>query len=286
MIGKYDINNIFPEELSETMEIQPLEVESGELPFLDGLIIDWVDKADKNAFSKQALLVEHYIKKRVPTVIYDRNFTLLNKEYNWLQKFKTFFFEPAINNRIGFGYLPQYTQMLSMDDFDLWEERDRNIDLLYMGPLKNKLSSFERYYKEFASLYPDAVVAYCDDTLPIEKIQEYNDCNLRLYKNPNWNDVKCTLLIDSSKNYRIGYLDPVIFEAMKNGCIPLLPAEHRYFGNMFGYDINSHIDVDFYVSTIGDASEAIIEDIYNRIESYYSEFTINYFCDIIKGCFK
>jgi hypothetical protein len=268
------------------MEIQPLEVESEELPFLDGLIIDWVDKSNKNAFLKQAVLVEHYIKKRVPTVIYDRTFVLISKEYNWLQKFNTFFFEPAINNRVGFGYLPQFTNMLSMDDFDLWEERERKVDLLYTGSLKDKLSSFEDYYKKFISLYPDNVVAYCDGTIPSDKIQEYSDSGLILSTHPDWKNVKCTILIDNTKNYRIGYLDPVIFEAMKNGCVPLLPAEHRYFGNMFEYNINSHIDVDFYVSTIGNASEAIIEDIYNRIESYYSEFTINYFCDTIRRCFK
>ena len=66
------------------------------------------------------------------------------KEYIWLKRFQVFFFEPAINNRIGFTYVPQWTSPIKDNWDDKFREMKRSIDLFYTGNLNNKTKTFEK----------------------------------------------------------------------------------------------------------------------------------------------
>ena len=282
MIGIFDITNNFKKIFLESYTVLD-SIEN--LPKLDGLYIDWVDRSDRENFAKQAFFLEYYTKKKVPTVVYDRYMKVKHKEYKWLDKFNTYFFEPALNNRLGFKYLPYWTELLSMDNFDLLELKDeRSVDLAYNGIITDKMMYFEGYYKSFSKFYPNRKVVYCDGDIPKKKVEEFKECNLKSVNNIDWKDVRHTLLIDSYKNYNIGYLDPYVFDVMKHGCVPMIPIQHRYFLGMF-QNVKDYNDMAWFVDAETDISEALIEDIYINIELYYPEFMVQYAQDSIKECF-
>ena len=283
MIGIFDITNNFKKIFLESYTVIG-SIEN--LPKLEGLYIDWVDRSDRENFAIQAFLLEHYTKKKVPTVVYDRYMKVKYKEYKWLDKFNTYFFEPALNNRLGFKYLPYWTDLLSMDNFDLLEKKDkRSIDLAYDGILTNKMMYFEGYYKTFSKLYPNRRVVYCDNDLPKKKVEEFEEYNIKKVDSIDWKDVKYTVPIDSYKNYNIGYLDPYVFEVMEQGCVPMMPIQHKYFLGIF-QNVKDYTDIAWFVDAKTDISEALIEDIYKNIEWYYPEFTLEYAKDLIGECFR
>jgi len=282
MIGIFDITNNFKKIFLESYTV----IDSIEnLPKIDGLYIDWIDRSDRENFAIQAVLIEYYSKKKVPTVIYDRHMKVKHKEYKWLSKFNTFFFEPALNNRLGFRYLPHWTDMLSIDSFDLLESKDkRSVDLAYNGNLTDKMMDFEGYYKLFSNMYPGRKVVYRDSDLPKKKVKEFSGFNLVNVNSVDWKDVRHTLLIDSYRKYSIGYLDPYVFDVMEQGCVPLIPIQHKYFLGIF-QNVKNWSDMAWFIDMETDVSEALIDDIYNNILSYYPEFMVEYAQDMILECF-
>jgi len=282
MIGIYDITGDF--KFNVGGDIKLFNVGDVVFPKIDGLYIDWVGNWRKSAFTFQAMLIEKYIKNKIPVVIYDRYMCMTWKEYEYLKKFNTYFFEPAINNRSEFDYLPQWTNMLSMEDFNILEVRKRNIDLAYGHALKNRFKSFEKYYQEFSEHSTNRNIVYSDGNIHNDKIRDFKNSNLKLVKSYAWDDVRFTVCIDMQKNYDIGYLDPYIFMVMSKGCVPLIPIEHRYFGSI-GMTIKNFNDMRWLIESEQDIKEIIIEDIYKSIEMYYPEFTMEYAEDKLKRCF-
>jgi len=286
MIGVFDITNNY-KKLELQMDTVFLEVEDVEFPDLNGLIIDWVDKSKGHAFTKQALLIDYYTRKKIPIVIYDRNMKVTRKEYKWLNKFRTFFFEPALNHRLGFRYLPHWVEMLSMNNFNLEKKIERSIDLAYPKNLRGRMKCFEKYYVEYAKMQPDTIIIYCGDNLPHWKVETYKEHGLKNLPTVDWSHTRFTLAIDSKRNYNIGYLDPYIFTAMKHGCVPFIPSEHKYFNGIFkGLEIGKYHEMSWFINSKTDMKEAMIEGVYKDIEKYYPEFTIEYASNMISECFK
>jgi len=286
MIGVFDTTGNF-DKLPLDYEVVGL-TNITDAPKVDALYIDWVSKDQKDNFMLQAMLMDHYTTaSKVPMVVYDRNLTMSYKEYNWLRKFDIYFLEPALNNREGFKYQPQWTEMLSMDDFNLIKTLKRKFSIAYNGYLMDKLKPFEKYYKKVAMMYPEIRVVYEDNSIPEDKIKEYSDSNLSKVYEINWSDVVFTILIDNPKNYRIGYLDPYIFKAMRHGCVPFIDHQHRYFVGMFDKLVtSSYNDIRWLMDGKGTFNEAIIQDIYEDIENLYPEFTMEYAAKTIKDCFR
>ena len=69
-------------------------------------------------------------------------------------------------------------------------------------------------------------------SLPKSKIDEYKNAGVTR-KDFSYKDIKCFLLIDTPRNYEIGYLNPHVFDMMYMGILPLLPAEHKFYHSVF-----------------------------------------------------
>ena len=257
MIGT--INLDITKQLNDVISKDVKPLIDPKLPFLKGLIIDWVDKDDEN-FLYQAKVIDHYVRKKIPIAIYDRFMSITNKEYKWLSKFSVTFFEPVINHRQGFYYLPQWQDFNS--DF-LEMDHTRPIDLAYKG---NEINHIQKYYKDFKNYFPDYNVVYDDF---------------------DWKDVKFYVAIDSFNSYGMGYLSENVFEAMKNGCMVLLPYEHKYFHSMFEQDIvGTFRMMELFLKNFTQTMrEDSIMGVYSQIQKYYNEFTIDNAVNMLKGVF-
>lgn len=243
-----------------------------DLPDLNGLFIDWISDQDEFEFAHQAVIIENFIKKGIPTVLFDRHLTLSYKEFSWLNKFNITFLEPAINNRIGFEYFPFWTEPLKPFNY-LIEDEPRKIDLAYQGDLFDKIESFERYYKEYARLYPKRKVVFQTkpDTLA-HKIDEWSNHNL-IQSEVDFKDVGFSIIIGSKKEYKIGYIPENLFEIMKNGCIPIFPRKHRFFGTTF--DMISFDDLDYIITNWDKIRKVLIEDMFKNMLEVWPEMNIS-----------
>lgn len=256
---------------------------TGELK-VDALFIDWLPRnlTDQDKLAKQASLVEACAKRKKTVVLFDRYLDINEREYKYLKKFNTFFFEPAINYREGFEFLPPWTICWNLTQLPTYGgEGNRSIDLGYIGSLKNRLKGFEKYYVGFAELYPKYNASYTS-SLPKTKIDEYRDAGVTK-KEFTFKDIKCFMLIDTPRNYEIGYLNPDIFDIMQMGCFPLLPEEHRFYHSVFSV-IEDIKFMPFYIETWNAVRETMLLDIYNNIKSVFPEMDIEYTVDTIRKC--
>lgn len=254
------------------------------MPKLDGIFIDWVDQSIMpDEYAMQAAIVEKYLKTKIPFVVFDGELSMTKREYDWLKRFKVFFFEPALQNRREFGYLPHWIDELKTD-FEREEERPFALAYSTVN-LEDKLKSFEKYYRKYAQLFPDKKVLYQADKLDKVKYQQYERDNMVNQAMIDWAEVDFTILIDSKRNYEIGYLDPWIICIMEDGCVPLLPLEHRFFGNMFHkLTVDNIEDVDYIVRSFAKIKWTLLDDIYHNIKTLYPEFLIENVAEVIKNC--
>jgi len=284
MIGilSKEVNHEFVKKLDMPVDI----IKEDSFPDISGLFIDWVPKLpnSEDAWLKQASLLQYYIKKDIPIVIFDRYFYLNEKEVNWIKKFNVSLFEPALNSgRQGFRYLPEWIDSLEIKT----EYNDeREYDLIYSG-IDYNISEFEKWIAEYAMLFTDKKVAYSMNSLLSEFKREE-------YKTKNLNEIdlgytvgKTTLAIDSKKSYQRGYFDSRYFDAMRNGCLPFLPIQHKYFHGLFnGLIIEDIKELDLHVSMFSKLKDTIIEEIFERIKSDWNEFTIEHAIDVIRNCLE
>ena len=261
IIGIYNCNGCLSDELLKDHSIITLD-KITEYPEIDGLFIDWSSKNRKDLFLRQANIIQKYIKK-IPIVIFDRNFSISKKEYKWFKRFKVHLFEPALKYRDGFLYMPHWSEMISIDHFDI-EEGKRDIKLGYIGNIKDRYRSFENYYLTIASKWPKIKVYY-NSEIDEYKIDEYNNANLK-NKKFSYSDVELSIIIGNNNDYINGHLDSYIFEMMKSGCLPLLPYEHKYFSGMFRHTILNNVNDITWYNGWDDIRFASIAHIYNTIK--------------------
>lgn len=281
LLGVFDYEQKFPTEISDSYNMIFLDTNlKGDLPDIDRLFIDLLPKSNIDGYARQAEIILHYVKKNVRTFIFDRYLSLEKKEYNWLKKHNVRFFEPAVRGRFGFGYLPQWIE-IPTEYYCNFETEKRNIDLAYSGELSDKFISFEKYYVKYANLYSDRKVIY--DDFDCIKNNEYKQTDVKLQKF-DWKDVRRTIVIDKPQNYQRGYLNESFLDAMKNGCLPLLAKEHKYFHLMFeGLVISNFDSLRWSMSKgIDIISNTLLSEIFERIERYYPEFTSSYASNIIR----
>jgi hypothetical protein len=223
------------------------------LPIVNALFIDWMnDKSASKEFALQGVIIKHYTKKGVPITIYDRYMSINQKEYEWLKKFNNVkLFEPALNNRVGFGYIPHWIKPITY----MVEEKDnsRSVDLGYCG--SRDISSFGKYYLEY--------------------VKKYNTRSV-IYENVEWSNVNFTVAIGSENDYNIGYLNSNVIDAINNGCMVLCPIEHKYYVGMFyEYTVNNIDLIEYFVSLENnEMKQACLLSLYDRISNSYPEFLL------------
>ena len=265
------------------------ELDDFEDSSIKGIFIDWVPKVPvhEDDWMRQASLLQAYIKTGIPIVIFDRHFSLTEKEVKWVKKFNTYLFEPALNSgRIGFNYMPEWVSNLeiSIDD----EDREHDVVWSY-HQLEYQLKGFEKWIKDYARLFPDKKVAYSTFNISEFKQEEFKKDNLIFLEqhHPIYNEGLFTVAFDTKESYEMGYMSPMYFFAMGLGCLPLLPAEHKYFHGMFkGLVINDVKDMDYYVSLFRKVTDVTIEEVLERIKSEWSEFTVDHAADRVKACYE
>jgi hypothetical protein len=272
---------------------QPFNLE--ECPDIMGLFIDWVPKdVNEKHFIKQATILQEYVKRGIPVVLFDRHTAITQKEYKWLSNYNVTFMEPRVRFRHGFEWCPQWTGPLP-DRF--WtgtkEEEPRSIKLAYRGPLATQIKSFEKYYKNYAAIYPGSTTVYRCTDLDMwkghsqkNKLKEWQEHNLvpqnTLKKPFEFKDVDTTILIASYKDYASGYLPDNLFSMMKSGVIPLLPIEHRFFGAMFDHlVVKDEGDIHHAICCMPKVRGVIIEEIFDNI---YPEFKLDYMIERLMQC--
>lgn len=254
----------------------------------DGLFIDWVSKIPDNevAWMKQATLLQGYIKDNIPIVIFDREYSLKEKEVNWCKKFNTYLFEPYLNSgRSGFTYMPEWMDELEI----LFDDEDRKFDVVYSHHnLEYQLKGFEKWIQSYAMLFHDKKVAYGAYKLSSFKREQFKkDGIIRRNHYPLFSEGKITIALDTENSYNMGYMDPMHLYSMKYGCLPLLPTEHRYFHGMFkGLVISNMNDMDYFVSSMSMVKDVLIEEIFDRIKNEWNEFTSDHSLDMIKRCYE
>jgi len=254
---------------------------------ITGLFIDWVPKIPiyEDAWMAQASLLQKYIKSEIPIVIYDRTFSLTEKEVKWVKKFdNVHLFEPALySERAGFRYLPEW-----ISNFEITiDDEDRNYDVVYSHHnLEYNIHNFEKWFKDYARLFPDKKVAYSSFSDISEfKKEEYKNDNLSfLYQHhPIYHEGNITVAIDTPKAYEMGYFNPMYFHAMNLGCLPLLPVDHKYFHAMFeGLVVKDIKEMDYYISSFSYIKDVCIEEIFDRIKTEWSEFTLDHATSVLK----
>ena len=285
MIGIFSkaMDEVFLEKFN--MPYEMLDVGS-DAEKMDGLFLDWVPPSLEKDFLYQAQLIEKHVRK-IPIDIFDRHFSLTHKEVSWMRKHRVFLFEPAImTNRSEFIYLPEWCSYYSVLDTD-----ERSYDVIDISQnLEFKIEGFEKWYKEYARLFPDKKVAYYTKNIVDFKREEYKKNGLIFIEGKVLPDYTCSnfTVINGSRNiYEVGYFNPVYFIAMNQGCVPLLPDEHRFFHVLFKNLIMKDLkEMDYYVSLYGKVRGPIIEEIFERMKKYFPEFTVEYATDIIRKCYE
>jgi hypothetical protein len=249
---------------------------------ISGLFIDWIPKLPEYEvdWMKQASILQYYI-KHIPVVIFDRYFSLNEREIGFVKKYDVKLFEPALNsNRYGFTYLPEWIDSLEIEN----DEVIREYDLIYPN-LEHSIKEFDKWIGEYSLLFTDKNIGYSTKiNIPDSKKEEYRKKFLN-ETDKGYESGKTTLVIDRPKAYKMGYLNSKYFTAMRYGCLPILPAEHKYFHGLFkGLIVEDLKDLDYIVSMFGKLKDIIIEEIFDRIKKDWSEFTVEHTIDVIKGC--
>ena len=278
MIGLLNVDDVLTDELSKT--VQTIDLNKSLDDNVKALFIDWLPTVDlRNALAekliKQVSVIKHYIKKKIPIILFDRFRSLTKTEIDWFKKNNIKFFEPSLRLRSGFEYLPCWTKLKTLDDLTI-DDRQREITLLYKGNLsKDKIESFREYYVDTAKKNDKISICYHSEY----KIDPDVDLYYKSLVQPTRDDYsnsKFTILIGTQNDYRDGYIDGNIFEALEYGCIPLLPSEHRYYAALKSIytnisDISWYTEIEYHNIYLG-----IINEIYREIEKFYPEMNVEY----------
>ena len=281
MIGLYNVDPVIQRRLSESSyDVKKLD-DTDNFPKLDGIFIDWTGHTKNKTYTKQVALTDHY-RKDIPIMIYDRYMSIKTKEYEYLKKYNVSFYEPVLYHRDGFKYMPQWLKPLSEDT----DTDNTTIDLGYKGYLKDKYRSFNNYFGKVGDTF-DYTVRY-DSNVPKKISDKYKSIGIKK-SGFGWSDVRFTIAIDTEENYKKGHIAPFVLNALSHGCVVLLPIEHKYFGSMFHNLVVKHeYEINYHLQGFRKASirRVVVEEVYENIEKFYPEFTIDYTIDIIKENMK
>lgn len=280
MLGVLNVKQDIRDALSrKNVDIAGLDLLEGvDFPDISGLFIDWVTN-ESDRFPKQATIVDNYVKKGIPTVLFDRFMGITHQEYNWLRKYNVSFLEPAVINRAGFDFFPQWVDTSLKDkNGDDWDTvgfpSNPPITLGFRGTLLDKVSSFEKYYLTYSELFPN-VKTVVENSGKIKS--EWINSTIN-FDSVDYKDVAFSLAIGSRSDYMKGILPLNMFEIMlTTGCLVMLPVEHRFFGSLHPA-ITDERDLDYFIKQ-PQLRFVMIEEVIRNLEISYPEFTLKYAVD-------
>jgi len=261
------------------MKVKELASDSNEE--CDAIFLNWIktehDKKNSNKgklILKQTELVEEFTRTKKPIIIFDSQASMTEKEYSWLKKFNVVFFEPYLNHRRGFRYLPFWLKIKTLNgiQFCNW----KRTPLGYKGSISDRIQAFDKYY--VSEMYGGLEVNYDAD---IRHENNYVDFSVK--KKPiEFCDLKATILINTFNQNMCGYLHSDFVKALENNCIPLIPIENRYY-NAFESIVENDFSVWYNVKSYDLCYVGIIHQIYVDIKNYYPEMDVVYTANLIKN---
>jgi len=286
MIGVYNIKSDLKQNLSKVFQLCDLLKVHNDFPKIDGLFVDWLPSTD-NLFSHQAVIIDTYVKQGIPTIIFDRYFNLTYEHYNWLSKFSVTFLEPAICNRSGFEYFPFWTKPLDEKWYSYIKEDERPYDLIYQGELEDRVASFEKYFLGYMKIYPKTKSLTSSKwrslTKRLDEFRQYGEFTDESIK---WQNGYFTILIGSKFDYKTGYLREDLFDILKQGCLTLLPEEHRFFSGAFQrVRVEDESYLNYFFVSHKDIRPVVIEELYSKILETFPEMDINVATERIRSIF-
>lgn len=285
MIGFFNFEKQITDYFSDAIIIR---IEGDSFPEIEGLVIDWIYSPNKKqptiSFARQASIVERYVKKGLPTFIFDRFSSITFKEFKYLKKFNTKLFEPYLISRDGFGYLPFWIH--NIYDLNIYDREDREFDITFKGYLTDKIKSFEEYYVDIKQHYPKYKIAFEAD-IKNSKVNEYKDMDINYIESLDITRSKMSIVIGSKNDYKNGKLDYLYAESINNGCIPLVANDNRFY-NGFPTCIDSIKNnpipmFKLFLESTKDLKYGILMGTYEYIEKFHPEMKVNYVVDIIKN---
>ena len=281
-IGLFNVSNQeLVDELAKEFTLINLDTDM-ENP--QAIFFDWIPNEARfksPLLEKQNLLVEKCYVRKIPMLVFDRHLGITPEEYRMFKKAGSILFEPALDFRPDFIYLPFSIKMKDKQSLAINPENEkRKYSLVCNGFLDDKILSFEKYVLPHHKIYGNT--AYCC-IINKAKEKEYFDYGLSNLKDVKFADAKCALILGSTRDYKVGYLDQTFFDALKSNCIPLLPSENRYY-NL--YNITKPFQIPFYYRAYNISHFGFILELYERIEEYYPEMTVEYTVYMLKYCLK
>jgi len=282
-IGVYNIGSDLLKEMEQKLKIVPSNFST--IP--DAFYIEWYPPEhgiEDEKFIHQLTTLKYVcVKLKIPVIIFDRFLSIKSDMKKWLRKYKIKILEPSLIHGKKTEFLPPYIN--TKLDLGFFPKREINLGIID-DDILNKIGSFENYYLKYSSLNPSLNIRY-NGIIPNYKKEEYNSKNLIYDKELSWRNIIFTIAISRSTYYKNGIFDSYIINALNNGCIPLLPYEHRFYHALFkNFVIYKESDISFYVKSMKNISEVLIYDIFKNIEKYFPEFTVENVCDRIIKMFR
>jgi len=247
----------------------------------EGLFVDWIPTCDHSRAEEllqQTEIVNKYVKDKKPIIVFDRYRSITRKEYRYLGN-RTLFWEPSIIPRNGFGYQPCWLPIINIKNPPFIEVNGRTYDLGFSGSLNNKFKSFSKYYETIKGIMDLQIGINASDIkeLKIDELRN-NDIDVGDY---GIDQFKTIVLIGKPIDYICGYLDPIFIDCIKNGVMPLLPSEHRFYYAMFdGLVLKSEInDLKFNIQMADNISFGMIHGLLENIEKFFPEMLVSSITD-------
>lgn len=251
---------------------------------LDFVFIRWIGSSYKGKNKEvisNLLKQTQIIEKNIKTIIFDYRLAITEKEFSFLKKKKHIsFFEPALNYRKGFSFLPN--PVLIPSSIDYLSIIEKTVDLCYPYNISDKISSFQKYILNFSSLYPEYKVV-CGPDPPKEKKDFYVSNNI-IFEDCSYKESKTSILINTNFNHKIGYLEN-LENLLDNFCVPLIPEEHRFYHSVFdNLTIKKMSDIKYIIDFINKTDyHVMIEDFYKNLVKFLPESSLDYLISILKG---
>ena len=146
---KIVVNNI--DELLETELSQMCEiVELKDKP--DGAFIQWTTGFDEYLFLCQTKIIGQCIDEGIPLIIFDKFQKMSVEEVSFLVKPGIFLWEPTLNDRMFFSFQPNWGKIPKMMSEVSFPNTKRTLSFGYVRKLRQKLSTFEQYFKPISDV--------------------------------------------------------------------------------------------------------------------------------------
>jgi len=280
MIGCYNTTASITKKLNGVIIENPT-------PFnFDGIFLEWtptsINSSKADILLEQTVIVETCMKKKIPLTIFDTNISMKKNEIEWFKKSHVKLFEPSVLPRNGFQYLPHWMTIKTLQDIQLNDDNEKRINLGYIGPISDRLKSFDKYIVSSKILNSDIVIKYMTDSILTEKELEYSNLNIIPEKIYYYN-TEYTVILGTERDYMNGHLNKSFINALENNCIPFVPEEQRYYRGLSSIVDNPWTK--YYYNMYKNIYIGILKDIYESIDKFYPEMKINHTVDVIKRSF-